>query len=126
MNDIGTQGELELAPPAPERAGWLRRWSAGVCARWVLHWAPIGAPLVFLGQLVFLGLLPAQAEGARLDRSELEVRGRVERLQGEEAELASRARMLSDEVFQQRVRRSLVDPSRPPLTLDRARNANRP
>lgn len=123
------QLQLDLARPAHPAAttGKPSSWKQGMLAlaRGTLLWTPVWVPLVFLGQLVGLGLLPAQAEGARLDRAQFEVEQRVEALQHERDQLAEDARMLSDEVYQERVRRSLVDPAAAPLTLERARAASR-
>ena len=101
-----------------------RRWRSLVRSWFLggLHWAPVWAALLFLGQLVWLGFLPARADSRRLDRAEAEVRARAKDLEAERAEIECRSRMLSDEVFQERVRRSLVDPGAVPLTLDRARS----
>ena len=108
----------DLARTLRERAGRL--------AHATLHWTPVWVPLVFLGQLIVLGLWPARAESERLDQAEAEVRARAEGLAQEERELAEQARMLGDSVFQERVRRSLVDPRAEPLTLERARAGSRP
>ena len=119
------QLELDLsrrgAPPAQV---WRRRLSALTHA--LVLWTPVWVPLLFLGQLLVLGLAPTLAEKERLDAVEAEVRARAEALAGEERELAEEARMLADEVFRERVRRSLVDPSAAPLTLERARAGARP
>jgi len=117
---MATPAELDFTQPAATPAP-DRRAQAGALLGATLHWAPVWAPLVFLGQLVFLGLLPARAESQRLDRAELEVEQRAEALSAEQRELAEQARMLSDDMFQERVRRSLVAPGTPPLTLERAR-----
>ena len=85
------------------------------------HWAPVWAPLVLGAQILCLGLLPARAEGRRLHADEESVHARVEALEAEEAELVLQERMLGDEIYQERVRRSLVDPRAEPLTLARAR-----
>ena len=85
------------------------------------HWAPVWAPLVLGAQILFLGLLPARAESRRLRADEESVHARVEALGAEEAELLLEERMLGDEIYQERVRRSLVDPHAEPLTLARAR-----
>jgi len=82
-------------------------------------------PVLFLGQLVVLGLAPTLAESSRLDRAEAEVRARASALSEEQRVLAEEARMLSDGVYRERVRRSLLDPASAPLTLERAR-ASRP
>ena len=87
----------------------------------ILGWTPVWIPLVFLAQLLWLGLWPARAEAARLDRAEAEVRARADGLAAEEQALAREARMLEDPIYQERVRRSLVDPAGDPLTLERAR-----
>ena len=100
---------------APARARALRM------AQDVLHWTPFSLALLFVGQLFLLGWLPAQRERARVERAELEVRGRAAGLAADEAELFEEARMLQDRVYQERVRRSLSIPGAEPLTLERAR-----
>ncbi|MSR62286.1 MAG: hypothetical protein EXS08_07565 [Planctomycetes bacterium] len=111
-----------MSQPAP--APWRRQCLGAL--RSALLWTPVWVPLVFLAQLLVLGLRPAFAERARLDAAEAEVRARVEGLRAEEAQLDGEARMLEDDVYRERVRRSLVDPERPPLTLERARAASKP
>jgi len=91
-----------------------------------LLWTPVWVPIAFLAQLGVLGWWPARAEAKRLDRAQEEVQGRAEALVRERDALAEEARMLADEVYQERVRRSLLDPTTAPLTLERARAASRP
>jgi hypothetical protein len=114
-----TQLELDLA----RRAAPTARARAARLGRGLFHWIPVWVPLLFLVQLLVLGLRPACATRARLDRAESEVGARVEALSAEERELAREARMLADSVYQERVRRSLLDPAAEPLTLERARAA---
>jgi len=114
--------ELELARPARPRP----RQRVAHLLRVLFHWTPVWLPLLFLAQLLVLGLRPVCATRARLDRAEGEVRARVEALEGEERELAAEARMLGDEVYRERVRRSLLDPAAEPLTLERARAGKKP
>jgi hypothetical protein len=116
--------QLELDLRRPTRPSLRARFTALFQA--VLHWAPVWVTLLFLAQLVVLGLRPVLATRARLDRAESEVRARVEALQREERELADEARMLGDGVYKERVRRSLIDPAAEPLTLERARTGDRP
>lgn len=101
------------------RRPWRARLQSG--ASTVLAWTPVWVPLVFLMQLLLLGYLPARAEAARLDRAEHEVRSRTDALLGEERTLQRQARMLEDPIYQERVRRSLLDPTARPLTLEHAR-----
>ena len=117
MERAPAQLELDLSredrPPLRARAartGWA-----------VLLWTPVWVPLLFLVQLLLAGMRPVRAERARLDRAESEVRARVEALLREEHELDTEARMLADDVYRERVRRSLLDPAAEPLTLERAR-----
>jgi hypothetical protein len=120
---MAAQLELDLRPNRPPGRGPLA--SAGGLARTFFVWTPVWVPLVFLGQVLFLGLAPARAEARRLDAAEREVRARVQALEEERDELGAQGRMLTDGIYRERVRRSLVDPSRPPLTLESAR-AERP
>jgi hypothetical protein len=89
-------------------------------------WSPVWIPLLVLVQLVWLGTLPTRAERARLDQAEAEVRGRVERLRREEQVHARDSRRLADEVYRERVRRSLLDPLAAPLTLEGEQAGARP
>ncbi len=119
---MGTPLELDLARRrAPNLAGLRARATA--LGRAMLPWLPVWVLLVFLGQLLVLGLRPTLAESVRLRRAEDEVRARAAALRAEEGVLAEEARMLEDEVYRERVRRSLVDPAGAPLTLERARAA---
>jgi hypothetical protein len=110
--------DLGLSAPAatPARARALR------IAQDVLHWTPFSLAVLFLGQLLVLGWLPARSERARVDRAEEEVRARAATLVEEERDLAEEARMLQDRIYQERVRRSLAIPGAEPLTLERARS----
>jgi glycine/D-amino acid oxidase-like deaminating enzyme len=99
---------------------------AGALAAPILDWTPVWVPLALLAQLLWLGLRPAQAESARLDRAEAEVRARAAALASEEQALGREARMLEDPVYQERVRRSLVDPAAAPLRLEHARGTPGP
>ena len=72
-------------------------------------------------QLLYFGLLPTQREKARLDEATVGVRGRMEALEAEEVGLERELEMLEDPIYRERVRRSLLDPEVPPLTLARAR-----
>jgi cell division protein FtsB len=116
------QLELDLA----RRARATPRARAARIFGGLLQWTPVWIPLLFLAQLLVLGLRPVWATRARLDRAEAEVHARVEALRREERELAAEARMLGDEVYQERVRRSLIDPAAEPLTLERARAGKGP
>ena len=86
----------------------------------LLFAAPVWIPAALLAQIGLLGLGPAWAEHRRLDRAEAEVRGRVDALLGEQQELLRHRRMLGDEIYRERVRRTLRDPELPPLTLSSA------
>lgn len=122
---MSAQLELDLAHPARPTRPTLRVRAAHL-ARAGLRWTPVWVPLLFLGQLLWLGFFPAHATRTRLDQAESEVRARVEGLRQEEGELAIEARMLADTVYRERVRRSLIDPSAAPLTLERARSGAKP
>lgn len=122
---MATQLELEPAVRRRGPASAELATRAKALARATLLWIPVWVPLVFLGQLLVLGLRPTLAESARLRRAEDEVRARATVLRTEEGVLAEEARMLEDEVYRERVRRSLLDPAGTPLTLERAR-AGRP
>jgi hypothetical protein len=91
-----------------------------------LHWAPVWAPLCLAAELYWLGLRRARADEQRLDRAEAEVRARAAALLAEEAELRAEQRMLGDEIYRERVRRSLSEAGSLPLTLERARRGAEP
>jgi hypothetical protein len=121
---MSAQLELDLRRTRPARLAGRAR--AAHLLRTLLLWTPVWVPLFFLAQLLVFGLRPANATRARLERAEAEVQTRVEALQAEESELAREARMLTDAVYQERVRRSLLDPATEPLTLERARTGSKP
>jgi cell division protein FtsB len=122
-----SQLELDLRrPAAPTETRAPLRQRSMHALRTVLLWTPAWVPLLFLAQLLALGLRPALAERARLDQAEGEVRARADALRAEQRELEQEARMLADDVYQERVRRSLIDPAAQPLTLQRARAASKP
>jgi hypothetical protein len=125
---MSAQLELDLArrKPAPVPLGGHVVGHARRAVLGVLHWTPVWVPLIFLGQVLVLGFLPARTERARLERAELEVRTRAAALESEQHELDEDARMLADGIYQERDRRSLVDPRSAPLSLERARAASRP
>ena len=99
-----------------------RKTDGGPLWRRYLYWAPVWLPLVLLVQVAAFGLRPAWAEKQRLDRSELEVESRERRLENEYVELVRDRRKLSDPIWRERVRRSLRDLSREPLTLESTRD----
>src|SRR5262245_8825642 len=99
------------------------RARAANAGRAALLWTPVWVPLLVLVQLLVTGMRPARAERERLDRAENEVHARVDALLSEERVLDTEERMLADEVYRERVRRSLLDPAAEPLTLERARPA---
>ncbi len=126
MNPLGRTMNEEREPrPAPGTRTRRARAVLGRLCRGVLHAAPLWAPGLFLVQLLVLGLAPAWREDRRLERCEQEMRARVEALRAEESELGRGERMLADEIYRERVRRSLLEPDAPPLTLERARKIAR-
>lgn len=86
-----------------------------------LYWAPVWLPLALFVQVILLGLLPAWAQKQHLDRAELQVEGREAGLTEEHEDLVRDRRKLSDPIYRERVRRSLLDVSRAPLTLETTR-----
>lgn len=84
----------------------------------VVFWAPIWLPLAVVSQFVLLGLKPAQAESRRLDREEAGVLARVDALYRDREHLASNQTRLDDEIWRERVRRSLRNEGAVPLRLD--------
>ncbi len=87
-----------------------------------LYWAPVWLPLVLLVQVAVFGLRPAWEERQRLADSESEVDAREGQLENEYVELVRDRRKLSDPIYRERVRRSLRDLKRAPLTLDSTRD----
>lgn len=121
---MAAQSELNLAGSRPSPPSARTRVHSAAHA--VLLWTPFWVPLVFLCQLLALGLFRAGAEAERLDGAEREVRTRVHVLEEERDALEAQSRMLSDEVYQERVRRRLLDPVATPLTLENAQRAAKP
>ena len=111
--DVGA----EAPPSSPEAGPGLSSFLGTV----VFGWAPVWVPLFLGTQLLFFGLLPTRREEARLDRAAAGVRTRMEALAEEERGLQLELEMLEDPIYRERVRRSLLDPEVPPLTLARAR-----
>lgn len=110
-------GQLELdlegrGPLGPRLARAGRDLLVGIGRR-----APLWIPLVVLAQVLVNGWLPTRADAARLDAAEAEVRARVQGLEDESARLDAAERMLDDEVYRERVRKSLLDPAGEPLRL---------
>ena len=87
-----------------------------------LYWAPVWLPLVLLTQVVAFGLRPAWLESQRLDVSEAHVDDRAGLLDDGYVELVRDRRKLADPIYRERVRRSLRDLGRAPLTLESTRN----
>ena len=113
---MNTQLELKLN---------RRRHAAGTRRplwRHALYWAPVWLPLVLLVQVLLVGLRPAWAEKLRLDEAEQEVVTREDRLQASYEALVEDDRKLSDPIYRERVRRSLRDLGRKPLTLESTRH----
>ena len=121
---MSTQLQLDLPPEGPPpRLDWRRTKTAlsGAGARTV-YWAPVWLPLILLLQIVTLGLFPALAERTRLDRAERDVTAREDVLLADHAELERDRRKLDDPIWRERVRKSLRDPRREPLTLAGSRS----
>jgi len=83
-------------------------------------WAPLVLALGFLGQITAFGYGPARAKAQRLDRDEHEMTQRIDVLLAEEGLLMKEGRMLDDDIYRERVRRTLRDPRQETLTLARA------
>jgi len=112
--------QLQLKTDGKKRraraAAGLPLWRRG------LYWAPVWLPLVLLIQVAVFGLRPAWLEKQRLDRSTAEVDAREGRLDDDHVELVRDRRKLSDPIYRERVRRSLLDLGRAPLTLESTRD----
>ena len=87
-----------------------------------LYWAPVWLPLVLLVQVSVFGLAPAWVERQRLDVSEAEVAAREADLQHDYEQLVRNRRKLSDPIYRERVRRSMLDLSRAPIILESTRD----
>ena len=109
----GSVGRERAAPGLLSIVGFL--------GRRLIYWAPVWLPLGFLFQVAWFGLRAARADERRLDRAQAEVYERFERLQAEGALLEEEQRMLADDVYRERVRRTLNDPELQPLRLEDAR-----
>ena len=112
-------GSNDSAERAARRRDLGRGARAGLAhlGRRLLYWSPAALALAFLLQMAWFGLRPARAESLRLDHAEAGVRAREDALvRDHEAQTAAR-RMLADEIYRERVRKSLLDVDRPPLTI---------
>jgi len=83
----------------------------------LLRWAPVWMPSIVLAQVLFLGLRPALAEARRLDDSEAGVSSWEAELSRKAEAIERERRMLDDEIYRERVRRSLVVTGAKPLRL---------
>ena len=113
---MSPQLELKLnergrRPTAPRGPLWRR----------VLYWSPAWLPFVLMVQVGVVGLAPAWAEKGRLDRAEADVDARETGLQTEYEALVEDRRKLSDPIYRERVRRSLLDLELEPLRLEDTR-----
>lgn len=133
MSPPEKQLELELAPqPRETRLALARRRASGIPARALAllsrtaNAAPVWLPLIFLLHVIGLGLVPSLLESMRLDREEQRMEQRIGALEEERAALVEDLEKLSDPIYRARVRRSLVDPSGPELTLERSRVSQPP
>jgi hypothetical protein len=109
------------ASVAGSPAGALGRTGGKVGSKVVsrtIFWAPVWLPLIVLFQFTLLGLKPAQVEQRRLDREEAGILARVEALQGHHEHLISNRTRLADDVWRERVRRSLRNEGAEPLRLE--------
>jgi len=87
----------------------------------LVSWVPPAVCLAVFCQLYVNGYLPATEKSRRLEREEATMQTRSERLGEETRLLEEQRRMLADEIYRERVRRTLHDPHQKTLTLERAR-----
>lgn len=117
------------APSADVRTGkqgsWrkvgrgLGRTLAAVCAAtWAS--APVLIPTGLCAQFAVLGLRPIWLEERRLEERRLELEERTAALVAERELLLCEARMLSDPIYRERVRRSRLERGSQPLLLGAA------
>ena len=121
---MGSQLELDLdstekPPNKGRREGPKRSLSERVdgLGAALLYWAPAWVPCIVIFQLIAYGLLPALDERERLEAAEADVRAREEALLLDATELERHERMLADDMYRARVRRSLSVPGSAPLLL---------
>ena len=84
----------------------------------LLYWAPVWLPGLLIGQIVFNGLKPTLAEETRLDRVEAQLIERERKIAEAEALQLKNKRMLEDEIYRERVRKSVGIPGEEPLKLE--------
>ena len=87
----------------------------------LVSWAPLVVSLAVFCQLYANGYMPALANSQRLEREETTMQARWGLLTEETRNLEDERRMLEDEIYRERVRRTLHDPRQQTLTLERAR-----
>ena len=98
------------------RTSALKEESAGLGAT-LLGWLPLMGATLFCVQVVFSGLLPSLARSRQLDADEATMEARVAEILDDRAEVEDERRMLNDEIYRERVRRTLRDPRQRNLSL---------
>lgn len=83
----------------------------------LLYWAPVWLAGILVGQIVVAGLKPGLAEAKRLDLVEQELVEREVRLEAERELQERNRRMLEDEIYRERVRKSVRIAGKTPLQL---------
>jgi hypothetical protein len=110
--------EAPSPPKGERRRGRRRLWrTLGRAAGLGLRWAPVWVPGAALLQFAALGLVPAWNEGNRLEAAGEQIGERVETLLEERAGLERARAMLADPIYQERLRRNLIELDSEPLLL---------
>ena len=89
-------------------------------------WVPLVVSLGVFCQLYSNGYLPAMETSRHLEHEEATVEARCELLSKETEQLKAEQSMLEDEIYRERVRRTLREPRQATLTLERARSLAQP
>jgi hypothetical protein len=99
---------MTVPSPSPHRAPVKNPPPAGpgsVAGR-IAYWLPVAVPLGLFAQIALLGLRPALADRAHLERMEVEMRTRLEADEALNEELSLRREAREDPIFRERQRRA--------------------
>lgn len=109
-NDLQEQDGLLAASTNPPRggAGFARRYLVR-SLEVLMYWMPVWVLLILLAQIGTRGLRPALEEEQRLIEHEKALLERLEADQASARDLYSHREAMSDEIFQERLRRRAQD-----------------
>ena len=105
--------EEPLLPPLPQPEGSAppRDSVLHALGRRLRYWSPVFALMLLFGEIAFLGLRPALAEGRRLDAATPAVEERLQRAIEARATIELQLRARADPVYQERLRRLRLFPT---------------